>query len=90
MSPQAIQAVAREIFKKPNPRAAKNPARTKNQSWKAFFGTSPVVAADIWNRLDDPQTNILPCSHPRYLLCGLLLLKVYSTEKGPHTKIAGQ
>jgi hypothetical protein len=49
ISQQAIQAVAREFFKKPNPRAARHPARTKDQSWKAFFGILPVVAADIWN-----------------------------------------
>jgi hypothetical protein len=87
ISPQAIRAVAREIFKKPNPRAARNPARTEDESWKAFFGTTPVVAADIWNRLD-PRTNILPGSHPRHLLYGFLLLKVYSTEK-VHGKIVG-
>jgi hypothetical protein len=87
ISPQAIQAVAHEIFKKPNPRATRHLARTKDQSWKAFFGMSRVVAADIWNRLD-PQKNILPHSHPGYLLHGLLLLRVYSTER-VYGKIAG-
>jgi hypothetical protein len=46
ISPQAIQAVALEIFKKPNPRnGVRHSSRTKDQSWKAFFGTLPVVVA---------------------------------------------
>jgi hypothetical protein len=87
ITPNDIKAVARDMLRKANSRAAVYLERKVNEQWKAFFGTSPVVTVDIWNRLE-PRATIDPRLHPRHLLYAFVFLKVYGTEK-VHGKIVG-
>jgi hypothetical protein len=87
ITPNDIKAVARDMLRKANSRVASCLERKVDKLWKAFFGTSPVVAADIWSRLD-PRATVNPRSHLRHLLYAFVFLKVYGMEK-MHGKIVG-
>ena len=50
--------------------------RTKMRSFRAHFGTSPTIAADLWVRLGI----LLSGARPLHLLCALFFLKNYNTE----------
>ena len=52
----------------------------KRDAWMSYFGATPGVAAELWNRMVGHGI-LVPDSRPRYLLWALLFLRVYNTEK---------
>lgn len=55
--------------------------------WASFFGTSPPVASNIWNRL--AESNKIPKGGaPRHLLYAYVLLKKYAGDDG-NAKMVG-
>ena len=51
-------------------------APTKLKAFRAHFGTSPQIAASLWDRL----ICRLQGAKPRHLLCTLYFLRNYNTE----------
>ena len=53
--------------------------RTEEDRFRAKFGTSPVICAALWHKLE-PETTMLKGSRPMHLLWALMLMKIYATE----------
>ena len=62
-------------------------ASTELKNFRSFYGTSFVVCAGLWDRLDPVQL-ISPRSEPKHPLWTLLFMKVYSSEK-VHVRLVG-
>lgn len=77
---QAYEAVARQVLSRPNGWKGELSAKSQKKMWSCFFGTTPIVAAEIWNRME-PDVNVDPNCKPKHLLYGLLLLKKYSGDE---------
>ena len=78
-----FKAIANEVLRK-------NPNRTdkeQERTWDEYFGTSSVVAAELWNNIN-PTITVDPKSKPKHLLWALLFLKQYATES-VHCSIVG-
>ena len=58
ISPDAILAIAcREVFDPYHGRLrARRVERSEKKDFATYFGMSPEVAADVWNRIDPPMT----------------------------------
>jgi hypothetical protein len=50
------------------------------RNFKAYFGATPKICADIWQMINPPQ-HINQYARPVHLLWGLMLMKVYATEE---------
>ena len=74
MTEELFKAVANDTLRMNNGRANSSQLRT----WKTFFGTTPQVAADIWNAL---HPTLKQGSQPKHLLWALLFLRKYNTER---------
>jgi hypothetical protein len=85
-SAETFEALALSVLA-PSNGGKKLAASTELKNCRAFFGTSFVVCADLWNRLD-PVNKISPGSEPKHLLWSLLFMKVYSSEK-VHVRLVG-
>ena len=57
------------------------------RTWASFFGTSPEVATEVWNRLVDKDV-IPEGGKPKHLLYGYVLLKKYAGDEA-HGKMVG-
>ena len=53
--------------------------RTEEDRFRSKFGTSPVICAALWHKLE-PETTMLQCARPMHLLWALMLMKIYATE----------
>lgn len=75
-------AVSIEVLRKPNQR--KNWHYSTDsiaRKWKSFFGTSPEVASEVWNRLVEHE--VIPSGgKPKHLLYAYVLLKKYAGDDG--------
>ena len=78
VTPEDFEAVAREVLVRPNGRKEIFCARLERKKWSCHVCTSPIVAADIWNRVD-PVVNVNRYSKPKHLLYAFLLLKKYKS-----------
>ena len=87
IAPEAMEDVAREMLRRPNQRNDRLTEKQQTKQWGTMFGTSSVVAADIWNRLD-PVATVDRYSQPKHLLYGFLMIKVYAGDEA-HSKIVG-
>jgi hypothetical protein len=87
ITPAAMEDAARQVLRRPNQRKEMLTANQQRKQWGAMFGTSSVVAADIWNRID-PVATVDRHSEPKYLLYGFLMIKVYAGDEA-HSKIVG-
>lgn len=73
----------------PNGRRGREAMRTRIGRWKSYFGCSPIVAADIWNRLE--ANGIRRNNHwvrPKHLLYALMLGFKYATDEA-HATLVG-
>ena len=75
ITPEAMEDVAREMLRRPNQRNDRLTEKQQTKQWGTMFGTSSVVAADIWNRLD-PVATVDRYSQPKHLLYWFLMIKV--------------
>ena len=50
------------------------------RNFKAHFGATPEICADIWQMINPPQ-HINRYARPVHLLWGLMLMRVYATEE---------
>eukprot|EP00536_Pseudo-nitzschia_multiseries_P002741 jgi/Psemu1/6213/gm1.6213_g len=73
---ETIERVAREVLRWPERR--KWNSRDAIRRFKACFGASGTIVADVWNRIVD-QEPIESGGEPNHLLWALIHLKVYST-----------
>ena len=73
---EAFKAIANEVLRKKPNRSASEQKKT----WSAFFGTTPEVAAELWNKIDQ-VANIPDGTQPKYLLWALLFLRKYNNER---------
>jgi hypothetical protein len=80
MTTAGYEAVARALFIHPNGYKDRLCANSERMKWSTYFGTSSIVMADIWNRID-PVRNVDPLCEPHHLLWGFLLLKKYSGDE---------
>jgi hypothetical protein len=55
-------------------------ARMSDRRFKAHFGTTPAICADIWTMIN-PREHVSAYAKPVHLLWGLLLIRVYATEE---------
>jgi hypothetical protein len=80
MSTSVFEYVAIGIMKKKYS-AATLASQTTARFFRALFGTTPDMCARLWKMLS-PETNADFGNgvHPKHLLWGLMLLKVYGTE----------
>lgn len=88
LSPREYKEVAIVLLRTPNQRenwtyTDKSQAKT----WSSFFGISPEVASEVWNRLVDKDV-IPEGGDPKHLLYGYVFLKKYAGDKG-NAKIVG-
>ena len=51
----------------------------EQRRYRAFFGASPVVCSQVWERLS-PNDTIDRLARPKHLLWALLFIKVYASE----------
>ena len=72
----AFKYLANQMLGKKQDRSEKE----QKKDFAHFFGTCPVVCADLWNRLD-PINKINTKAQPRHLLWSLLFLYKYYDEK---------
>eukprot|EP00536_Pseudo-nitzschia_multiseries_P006474 jgi/Psemu1/193182/e_gw1.138.9.1 len=82
---EAIERVAREVLRWPERR--KWNSRDGVRRFKACFGASGTIVADVWNRIVD-RGPIESGGEPKHLLWALIHLKVYSTVE-IHCSITG-
>lgn len=75
-----MKAVAREMLTRPNGWKAQLSAESERRQWRCFFGTDPLVAAHVWNRID-PLNEVDPYAKPQHLLYALFLLKKYAGDE---------
>lgn len=54
--------------------------RVPIRRFKAHFGATPAICADIWHMIN-PREEISRYAKPKHLLWGLMLIKVYATEE---------
>jgi hypothetical protein len=77
---EAMEAVAREMLHTPNQRKARLTEKQTSKQWGSFFGTSSIVAADIWNRIDPVQT-VDRSTKPKHLLYAFVVMKIYTGDE---------
>lgn len=77
MDKETIEDVARDALGWPNNRKWDTP--DKDSRFRACFGVSSEIAAEIWN-LIEPSVDE-PGAAPKHLLWALVFMKVYSTEE---------
>eukprot|EP00536_Pseudo-nitzschia_multiseries_P019074 jgi/Psemu1/58787/gm1.58787_g len=82
---EAIERVAREVLRWPERR--KWNSRDVVRRFKACFGASGTIVADVWNRIVD-RGPIESGGEPKHLLWALIHLKVYLTVE-IHCSITG-
>eukprot|EP00536_Pseudo-nitzschia_multiseries_P013950 jgi/Psemu1/36962/gm1.36962_g len=82
---ETIERVAREVLRWPERR--KWNSRDIVRRFKAYFGASGTIVADVWNRIVD-QGPLESGGEPKHLLWALIHLKVYSTVE-IHCSITG-
>ena len=91
ITPLAMHHVAERELSKAHPfhQSHARSIREKVKKWKTFFGCSPVVAADIWNRVVAKGVmNRYPNAQPYHLLYALLLAMKYATDN-VHAQMVG-
>mmetsp|Transcript_127681 Transcript_127681/g.357504 ORF Transcript_127681/g.357504 Transcript_127681/m.357504 type:complete len:295 (-) Transcript_127681:377-1261(-) len=84
---EAMEIVARELLRRPNGHKVQLSVKSEKDQWSCFFGTTPIVAANIWNRID-PVTSVDRFVKPKHLLYAFVLVKQYSGDKA-HGMIVG-
>ena len=88
ISPQQFKLIAMKLLHRENQRKNWEYSEgSQARAWASFFGTSPQVAAMIWNKM---VTNVVIPNggQPKHLLFGYVLLKRYSGDDA-HEKIVG-
>ena len=83
---EGIELVAKEVLRWPERR--KWNARDKDMRFKACFGASTEIVADIWNRIVARGPIEESGGEPKHLLWALVHLKVYSTVE-THCALVG-
>ena len=80
ITPEHFERIARNLTVSKN--AYKNVLSEKQteREWRSLFGTTSVVAAEIWNRIDIPAPYNAR-AEPKHLLYALVLLHKYPTDK---------
>lgn len=75
---QAIEEAASDTLSWPKNK--KWDSADKDNRFRALFGVSSELVADIWNWIE-ARTIDEPGAQPKHLLWALLFMKVYSTEE---------
>jgi hypothetical protein len=79
---EAMDKVARATIRWPSSR--KWASKDKQERFKSLLGANIDVITEIWNRIEQ---NVDPGIVPKYLLHGLVFLKVYATSEEVHCAI---
>jgi hypothetical protein len=88
MAPSDFAAIARKVYEKRKQGYKKKSwARTDKDICSSFLGTSFAICAELWN-LINPLVIVSKDATPEHLLWGLLLMKLYSTERA-HARLVG-
>jgi hypothetical protein len=78
ITPQAMEAAARELIT-PG-RVIPLCANSERKNWASFFGTLPVVAASLWNRIKYLSFHSLPMNAEDLASLGMALVENQSLE----------
>ena len=80
VTPEEFKTVALEVLRKPHWRKDwQYTEKSQARKWASYFGITPEVASNVWNRLD-VQNLIPPYGKPKHLLYGYVLLKKYAGD----------